>query len=116
MNIYDQAHELARALKDSEEYREYARLKDIAYEDDTNRTLLDEYKKMQFRMQARMASGERMDEEDFQKMQRISSLLQLNQDAFGFLMAEYRFQTMLSDIYKILADAAGIDLEKIMGG
>lgn len=115
MNIYDQAHDLAKSLKESDEYREYMRLKEIAYEDDTNRALLDEYKKMQFKMQARIASGQSMDEEDFQKMQRIASLLQMNSDASGYLMAEYRFQTMLSDIYKILADAAGIDLEKMLG-
>ena len=46
MNPYDQAHALARALKESEEYREYARLKDVAYEDATNKALLDEYKKL----------------------------------------------------------------------
>ena len=50
MNPYDQAHALARALKESEEYREYARLKDVAYEDATNKALLDEYNKLQFRM------------------------------------------------------------------
>ena len=30
MNPYDQAHELARALKESEEYREFTRLKSVA--------------------------------------------------------------------------------------
>ena len=44
MNPYDQAHALARALKESEEYREYARLKATAYDDGTNKALLDEYK------------------------------------------------------------------------
>ena len=57
MNPYDEAHALARALKESEEYREYARLKAIAYEDDTNKALLDEYKKLQFRLQAKAASA-----------------------------------------------------------
>ena len=55
MNVYDQAHMLARALKETEEYREYNRLKTIAYEDSTNKALLDEYKRMQFRLQARAA-------------------------------------------------------------
>ena len=58
MNPYDLAHQLARAMKESEEYREYERLRETAYEDETNRALLDEYKRLQFRMQAKMASGE----------------------------------------------------------
>ena len=62
MNPYDLAHQLARAMKESEEYREYERLRETAYEDETNRALLDEYKRLQFRMQAKMASGESMPE------------------------------------------------------
>ncbi len=50
MNPYDLAHQLARSMKDSEEYREYERLRESAYEDETNRALLDEYKRLQFRM------------------------------------------------------------------
>ena len=44
MNIYDKAHELARELKNSEEYREYKRLKDIAMENETQKALIQEYK------------------------------------------------------------------------
>ena len=102
MNPYDQAHTLARALKESEEYREYQRLRELAYESDTNRALLDEYKRLQFRLQAKMAAGETMPEEDFQRLQQIGTLLQFNQDVSAYLLAEFRFQRMLSDIFKIL--------------
>lgn len=114
MNPYDQAHALARTIRESEEFIEYQKLKDTAYSDDTNKALLDEYKRLQYRMQARMASGERMDEEDFQRMQQIAALLQYNPDASAYLMAEFRFQKLLADIYKILADVAGIDLDQLL--
>ena len=113
MNPYDQAHALARALKDSEEYREYMRLKEIAYDDGTNKALLDEFKRLQFRMQARLAAGETMPEDDYQRLQQIGALLQFNPDVSAFLMAEFRFQRMLSDIFKILADVAGVDLDML---
>ena len=116
MNPYDEAHALARALKESEEYREYARLKAIAYEDDTNKALLDEYKKLQFRLQAKAASGESLPQEDMQRLTQIGTLLQFNSDVSAFLMAEFRFQRMLSDIFKILADVAGIDLDMLAQG
>ena len=116
MNPYDQAHALARALRESEEYREYTRLKDIAYDDGTNKALLDEYKRLQFRMQAKLASGENMPEEDLQRLQQIGALLQFNPDVSAYLMAEFRFQRMLSDIFKILADVAGIDLDMLAQG
>ena len=116
MNPYDQAHALARSLKESEEYREMVRLREVAYESATNRALLDEYKKLQFRMQAKLASGETMPEEDYQRLQQIGTLLQFNQDVSAYLLAEFRFQRMLSDIFKILADVAGVDLDMLTQG
>ena len=116
MNPYDQAHALARSLKESEEYREMMRLREVAYESDTNRTLMEEYKRLQFRMQAKLASGETMPEEDYQRLQQIGTLLQFNQDVSAFLLAEFRFQRMLSDIFKILADVAGVDLDMLTQG
>ena len=116
MNPYDQAHALAKALKESEEYREFSRLKDVAYEDATNKALLDEYKKLQFRLQAKMASGESLPQDDMQRLQQIGTLLQFNPDVSAFLMAEFRFQRMLTDIFKILADVAGVDLDMLAQG
>ena len=113
MNPYDQAHALARSLRESAEYGEYSRLKELAYADDTNRALLDEYKRLQFRMQAKLASGERLPEEDMQRIQQIGTLLQFNSDVSQYMLAEFRFQRMLSDIFKILADVAGIDLDML---
>ena len=115
MNVYDQAHALARSMKESEEYREYARLREKAYEDETNKALLDEYKRLQYHMQLALAAGKRMEEDDFQRMQKIARLLQFNPDASAYLLAEFRLQKMLSDIYKILADVAGIDLDMLSG-
>lgn len=116
MNVYDQAHALAASMKQSEEFREYERLRTIAYEDSTNKELLDAYKRLQYKTQARMAAGQQIDEADFQRLQQIASLLQFNPDASAYMMAEFRFQKMLADIYKILADVAGIDLDFLTQG
>ncbi|MDL2206735.1 YlbF family regulator [Eubacteriales bacterium OttesenSCG-928-N13] len=115
MNVYDQAHSLASAMKQSDEFKEFSRLRELAYQDNTNKELLDAYKKLQYKMQARLAGGESMDEEELKRMQQISALLQYNQDASAYLMAEFRFQSLLADIYKILADAAGINLDMLQG-
>lgn len=116
MNPYDQAHQLANSMKASEEYKEYARLREIAYEESTNRALLDEYKRLQFRMQGKLAAGENMPEDDLQRLQQIATLLQFNPDVSAYLLAEFRFQRMMSDIFKILADVAGVDLDMLTQG
>ena len=113
MNIYDKAHELAACMKESDEYRDYKRLREIAYEDSTNKALLDEYKRLQFHAQARMASGEQPDETELQRMNQLGVLLQFNPDVSEYLLAEFKFQRMLSDIFKILGSVAGIDLDML---
>ena len=113
VNVIDTANILASQLKQTNEYKQYVALKQTAYEDSTNRTLLDEFKRLQFRMQAQAASGKQPDGEDMQKLMRISSLLQLNSDAQAYMLAELRFQRLIADIYKIIGDAAGIDIEAL---
>ncbi len=114
MNVYDLAHQLASELKRTDEYTSYMHLKTEAYADDTNKALLEEYKRMQFKMQARAASGEQMSREDMEKLQRIASLLQFNEDARDYMLAEFRFQRLISEIYKIIGEAAGIDLDSLL--
>mgnify|MGYP002570985974 FL=1 len=63
-----------------------------------------------------MASGESMPEDDLQRLQQIGALLQFNPDVSAYLLAEFRFQRMLSDIFKILADVAGVDLDALVQG
>lgn len=113
MNVYDTARELARQLSQTEEYADYARLKESAMADDTNRALLGEYKKLMFRAQAVMASGQQPSADDMDRLNKIGQLLQLNPDAGAYIAAEFRYQRMLSDIFKILAETAGVDLDAL---
>ena len=100
--VYDKANELAKLLKESDEFREYKTTKEKA-------SLIKEYHKLQLAAQAAMVSGKK-DDETMQRLQKIGELLQLNQDASAFLFAEYRLNRVVSDIYKIIAEAIDVDL------
>ena len=107
MNIYDTAHKLAEEIKRSDECVQLAELRERAYE--TNRLLLEEYKRLQVQLQMSMvgAAGE-MPSEDMQRFQQLASLLYMNSDVQAYLMAEMQMQKTLADIFKILTEAAGI--------
>jgi len=115
MNVYDLAHSLARALKESDEFAQREQLREVAYADDTNRALLDEFKKLQIQAQVKFASGERPPAEDMDRLQKISALLQYNSDTSAYILADFRYQKLLADIYKILGETAGIDLDMLHG-
>lgn len=107
--VYDTARRLADELRESEEYRGYSEAKERAMENDTTRALIEEYHRLQIRAQAAAVSGEKNDEL-MQKLQKIGELLQFDAQASAYLMAEYRLNRMLADVYKTLAEAVGVDL------
>ena len=112
MDIYDGAHALAREIQASEAAREHARLRDLVMEDETNRVLLKEFKRLQVTMQMRaVGGGGQVPEEDVQRFQQMASLLYMNPDVQSYLLAEMKLQKILSDVIKILTDASGIQLE-----
>ncbi|MBQ8094910.1 MAG: YlbF family regulator [Clostridia bacterium] len=112
MNIYDTANRLADEIRRSDECARLQELKNIAYSNETNRLLLDEYKKLQIKLQMSMVSGAgQMPSEDMQRFQQISTLLYMNSDVQAYLMAEMQMQKMLSDVFKLITEAAGIRFE-----
>ena len=107
---YSAAHNLARAIRDSEEYRTYHGLKDEVMADETTAALIKEYKKLQVTLQMAAMSGQEPDSTDMQRFSGITTLLFANQDVSQYLLAEMRLQQALADIFKIITDAADIDL------
>lgn len=111
MNVYDKAHELARALSNSREYRDYKDSKEKVYLNEKNKKMLKDFKKKQFQMQASYLSGKQPSEEELDKLKKLSELLQYSPDISRFLNSEFRLNQMMSDVYKILGDAIDIDLD-----
>ncbi|MBQ5987331.1 MAG: YlbF family regulator [Clostridia bacterium] len=112
--IYDNARKLADELKNSEEYRAYRAAKERAFQNDSTKNLIAEYHKLQRKAQASVLGGE-TNQELMQQLQKLGEVLQFDADAAAFLMAEYRLNTMLGDVYKILAEAIDIDLSALEG-
>lgn len=110
--VYDTAKKLADELKASDEYRAYAEAKARAIENETTRTLIDEYHRLQIQAQAASVSGGNRDEL-MQKLQKIGEVLQFDTAASAFLLAEFRLNRMLADVYKTLAAAVDMDLSQL---
>ena len=111
MQVYDKAHELAAEIKKSDEYREYERLKGPVMADETNKKLIAEYKKLQLEAQAAYLSGSAPSDETMDKLKALGGLLNFNSNVAAYLAAEYKLQTMVGDVYKIIGDACGIGLD-----
>jgi cell fate (sporulation/competence/biofilm development) regulator YlbF (YheA/YmcA/DUF963 family) len=105
MNHYDYAHNLARALKESEEYQAMLKAKEQMEADPKNKEMLLEFRKFQWEMQKSQALQEEIDEVTKRRMAQLGDLVGANSAIQGYLMAEYRFGQVMMDIQKILSDS-----------
>lgn len=108
---YSMAHQLAAAIKQSDEYKDYHRLKEEVMADETTAALIKEYRKLQMTLQIGAMGGQAPDETDMQRFQGISALLYGKPEVSQFLLCEMRLQQTLSDLFKIITDAAGLQIE-----
>jgi cell fate (sporulation/competence/biofilm development) regulator YlbF (YheA/YmcA/DUF963 family) len=111
MLIYDKAHELADEIKRSEDFKTYSRLKEQVMADEKNKLLISEYKKLQLEAQAAYLAGTAPSEETMDKIKQLGGLLAFNKDVAEYLAAEYKLQTVVGDVYKIIGDACDLGLD-----
>ncbi len=111
MQVYDKAHELAAEIKKSPDYAEYARLKELVTADAQTKSLLADYKKLQLEAQAGYLTGKEPDAETMEKLKKLGEVLAFNKDIAAYFVAEYKFQTIISDVYRIIGDACDMGLD-----
>ncbi len=107
---YSSAYALAGTIRDSEEYQTYHALKEQVMSDETTAALVREYRKLQVELQMVSLNGGQPNAEDMQRFSGISTLLFSKQEVSQFLLAEMRMQQMLGDIFKIVTEAADIEV------
>ena len=108
--LMDDANALADKLRDSDEYKTYCETKARAYENPSTAALLNEFFSLRKQLHVSAETGE-ADELAQKKLQKLAELLQFEPDAAAFLMAEYRLNALLTDVYRLLAQAVGFDLD-----
>ncbi|GAW93004.1 YlbF family regulator [Calderihabitans maritimus] len=102
---YDKAYELAKALAQSEEYKNYLQAKEKLERDDKNLKMLQEFKRRQLAIQMAELAGQEVDEEQIEQVERLYEIISLNPVINEFLTAEYRFSRMMADIQNIINEA-----------
>lgn len=112
MNVYDKAHELARALKSSPEYAGYLAAKEALKPDEQAQKMVRDFIQKKMEMEYEVLSGKGEDQAKADQLKRMFELLAHNTKAREFLEAYFRFQRVMADVSKIIGDsvAEGLDL------
>jgi|SRR5690554_4568753 len=102
MAVYDLAHRLAAKIKESAEYRDYLQIRKRIVDNEKSREMLLDFRKEQFKIQAKQLSGQEVNEEDKEKLNNLRQIIELNPDIKKYLEAEYRVGVLLDDLQKIV--------------
>lgn len=108
MNVYDQAHDLARAIKESGEFAEFDRMRREIENDKESSEMLAEFQKLQIELQTAQMTGNQPAPETMSRLQSLSAMLATKPLAAQFLQAEAAFSIMMNDVFKIIGEAVGL--------
>jgi len=107
MNVYNEAHNLARAIRESEEYKQYETVKKTVAQNPSLTGLLNDFQTKQFEMQARHMMGEPPAQEASEYIQELYTIMMKDPLSAEYLQCEVRFSMMMNDVYKILGEVIG---------
>lgn len=108
MNVYDEAHSLAKAIKESNEFKEFDRLRQAVDTDKESADMLKEMQELQMQLQAAQLAGQEPDKELFSRFQSLSTMVATKPLAAQYLQAQGAFMVMMNDVFAIIGDAMGM--------
>lgn len=109
MNVYDKAHELARALLECEEYIEFKKAKEELEKDKKALEMLKDLRAKEIEVQTLALSGKTFAEEE-QKLNNLYEIVKYHSGIKRYLEAENKLMVLIFDIQKIIFSSLDIQL------
>ena len=105
MYVYDEANNLAKAIQESKEYKEYKSVKEELQAIPEMKTKIDEFEKIRYDVQVMSFQGEKQDEAKIKKLQEMYDILMKDPKIKEYFDIEVRFNIMLADVNKIISES-----------
>lgn len=106
-NVYDAAHTLAHAIKDSEEFKKFRELEENVVGNESLKVMIADIQKRRMEIQAAQMQGIQPDQAALEKFQELVEIAAKDPVAEQYLQAEMRFNLLMTDVSKILGDVMG---------
>ena len=105
MQVYDSANRLAQQIRESEEYKEYKKLKDEIHNNQDKKQKVEDFEKLRYEVQLMAYTGEAKDEEKNKKLEEMYATLISDENIKKYFDLEIKFNVMIADVNKIIAEA-----------
>ena len=108
MNVYDEAHNLAKAIRESNEFLEFDKVRKEIESDKDVSDMISEMSKLQIELQTAQMTGQQPSEETMSRIQSLSTMMATKPLAAKYLQSEAAFSVMMNDVFGIIGEAMGI--------
>ncbi len=105
MNVYDTANRLAYEIQQSDEYKEYKKLKNDIMSDPNSKKKIEDFEKLRYDVQLMQYTGEEKNEEKTKKLEEMYEMLVADKQIKEYFDLEVKFNVMIADVNKIIAEA-----------
>ena len=105
MNVYDEAHNLATAIKESNEFKEFDRIRKEVDDDKETSDMLKELTELQVQLQTAQMVGQQPDKDVFARFQSLNTMAMTKPLAMQYMQAQYALATMMNDVFGIVGEA-----------
>lgn len=105
MNVYDTANRLAYEIQESEEYKTYKKVKKELMSNPNLKSKIEEFEMLRYEVQLMQYTGENKDEEKSKKLENMYTELVQNELIKQYFDLEVKFNIMITDVNKIIAEA-----------
>lgn len=110
MNVYDEANNLARALKESTEYKNFLAAKEKLEQDPEKFEMAKDYMRKQMEIQSFQMLGNELTEEQITAYNAIANTIMGIPEIAEFFQAQMYFSVVFQDITDIMAKAVDLDM------
>ncbi|MFR0823377.1 MAG: YlbF family regulator [Clostridia bacterium] len=105
MNVYDTANQLAKEIRQSTEFIQYKKIKESIEANAEFKQKIDDFEKLRYDIQVLAMKGEEVAQEKNQKLQEMYTILIQNKEIKEYFDLEVKFNVMLADVNKIIAES-----------
>lgn len=105
MNVYDTANRLGYEIKESEEYQSYKKAKEKVQNNPDTKKKIDDFEKLRYEIQVLTFEGKENDPEKTKKLEEMYQILVADKEIKEYFDLEVKFNVMVADINKIIAES-----------
>lgn len=105
MNVYDTVNKLAQEIKDSEEFKNYKKYKELIKSNQEVSEKIKKFETLRYEIQISAMQGLETNRDKEKELQEIYTELLAKENVKEYFESEFKFNILLADVNKIIGDS-----------